>query len=216
MYARSVHNIRCERCWYDLNQGFGLKWKNFFRDLEVWDGLVPTLPSHVWLIQHLFLPAIQVDAELWQQVWNTHKMQLKGERDQSPREMFFFSMLTNGPWGLYAAREPEDEVVDDVAGYRVDWEEYEDEKLMANFYLANPGDHEDVFIQNRPDTLSVVEVVPPGCPLTPLEVNHLDLLLGQCVDLGSQDMDTHRQVWITALQLCIDILKGQNVSLDQT
>ena len=31
---RSVHNSRIERIWYDITEGFGGKWKDFFTDLE--------------------------------------------------------------------------------------------------------------------------------------------------------------------------------------
>ncbi|KAJ3924143.1 MAG: hypothetical protein NXY57DRAFT_866981, partial [Lentinula lateritia] len=36
-----VHNIRIERLWRDVTQGFGLKWYNFFFSLEVELGLLP-------------------------------------------------------------------------------------------------------------------------------------------------------------------------------
>ncbi|KZT33080.1 hypothetical protein SISSUDRAFT_1027978, partial [Sistotremastrum suecicum HHB10207 ss-3] len=39
MYCRSVHNTRIERLWYDVTKNFGKKWKNFFKDLEVYEGL---------------------------------------------------------------------------------------------------------------------------------------------------------------------------------
>jgi hypothetical protein len=207
---RSVHNIRCEHCWYDLNQGFGIKWKNFFQDLELFHGLVPTLSSHIWLLHHLFLPSIQADAELWRNVWNVHKMQLKGERDQSPREMFFFGTIMNEPRGLYAAREPEDEPVIDPDTHGVDWEEYENENMMANVLENHPEDHQDISVFNRPRSLSVVEVIPPNCPLTVDELTHLDRLLSRRVDMASESMNTRRQVWITALLLCIDILQNRD------
>lgn len=221
--SSSVHNIRCERCWYDLNQGFGVKWKNFFHDLEVFHGLVPTLSSHIWLLHHLFLPGIQSDAELWRNVWNTHIMQLKGERHQSPREMFFFGTIVNGPRGLHAARDPGDEEISDPTTYGIDWNEYEDDNIMANFFMANSGDHENaatsnstdvpsnqhIQTANRPERLSVVEVIPPNCPLNGIEVGYMDHLLAQRVDLRSRNMNTRRMVWDTALALCIDIIQGR-------
>ncbi|KAI0368680.1 hypothetical protein BV20DRAFT_947886 [Pilatotrama ljubarskyi] len=62
---RSVHNTRIERLWYDVTRGFGAKWKAFFIELERHHRLDPTLPSHVWLLHHLFLPSINQDAVEW-------------------------------------------------------------------------------------------------------------------------------------------------------
>ena len=72
----SVHNTRIERLWYDVTHGFGLKWKNFFIDLEAHCHLNP---SHIWLLHHLFMSTINADAEAWVHSWNNHTMQLKGE-----------------------------------------------------------------------------------------------------------------------------------------
>ena len=198
-----------DHSWYDLNQGFGLKWKKFFQDLKLFENLVSTLPSHIWLLHYLFLTAIQADAEMWHHIWNTHKMQLKGERDQSPQEMFFFGTIIQGPQGLYATEEPPDEDIEDVYNYGVDWEEYEDETLMANFLASNPGHHHDVFTPHHPRTFSVVDVIAPNCPLTGPELAYFEHLLEVRVDRFSQSMISRRAVWKTALGLCIDLLKGR-------
>jgi len=164
------------------------------------------LSSHIWLLHHLFLPAIRAEAELWRQVWNEHKMQLKGERDQSPCEMFFFGSIINGPRGLNAVRESRDERIDDPEDYGVDWEAYNDRNIMNSFHVDNPEGHEDSF---RPQNLSVVDVVPPNCPLTAPELSYLDMLLDQQVDLASSSMDIRRLIWVTALRICVDLLDSR-------
>ncbi|THH10681.1 hypothetical protein EW146_g8295 [Bondarzewia mesenterica] len=58
IWGRSVHNTRIERLWYDITQGFGQKWKNFFLELEHHYGLDPDRPAHIWLLYHLFLATI--------------------------------------------------------------------------------------------------------------------------------------------------------------
>ncbi|KAJ7740477.1 hypothetical protein DFH07DRAFT_751592 [Mycena maculata] len=68
--CRSVHNIRIERLWCDVTRGFGRKWSNFFLALEFSAGLRPDLDAHIWLIHHLFLPAINQDAIDWVRTWN--------------------------------------------------------------------------------------------------------------------------------------------------
>ncbi|KAI5116773.1 hypothetical protein M0805_009887 [Coniferiporia weirii] len=59
IWGHSVHNSRIERVWYDIMQGFGQKWKNFFIDLEIHHGLDPSWPAHIWLLHALFLPAVK-------------------------------------------------------------------------------------------------------------------------------------------------------------
>lgn len=63
--SRSVHNTRIERLWYDVTHGFGEKWKKFFYLLESHHGLNPLAPAHIWLLHHLFLAAINEDAQEW-------------------------------------------------------------------------------------------------------------------------------------------------------
>jgi len=83
-FDRSVHNTRIERMWYDITHGFGMKWKNFFLDLEVNHGLNLQSSDDRWLLHHLFLHRIQEDADEWTQAWNSHKLKIRGEREHSP------------------------------------------------------------------------------------------------------------------------------------
>ena len=94
---RSIHNIRIERLWCDVMQGFGAKWKQFFQDLEVHNGLIVDRNTHIWLLQHLFLAAINMDAEEWANTWNNHSLSFCGEHQRSPTDMYMFGMIQNGP-----------------------------------------------------------------------------------------------------------------------
>jgi hypothetical protein len=98
--SRSVHNSRIERLWYDFTQGVGAKWKEFFQDLEENYGLDPHIPAHIWLLHTLFLEAINEDVSEWRESWNSHKLSLNGEPDQSPSEMYVFSSLEHGARGI--------------------------------------------------------------------------------------------------------------------
>ncbi|GBE86435.1 predicted protein [Sparassis crispa] len=109
----SVHNTRIERLWYDVTHGFGQKWKNFFLDLEVNHGFNRRLAAHIWLLHYLFLDAINDDAQEWAHAWNSHRLQIRGERSRSPRDIFLFSMVQDGPRGLSRVRNAVNEVVDD-------------------------------------------------------------------------------------------------------
>ncbi|KAJ6531693.1 hypothetical protein B0H10DRAFT_1861097 [Mycena sp. CBHHK59/15] len=129
IWGRSVHNTRIERLWYDVTHGFGHKWKKFFIELEVHEGLNPRLTAHIWLLHHLFLDSINHDAQEWASAWNSHNLQIRGEHTRSPRDMFLFSMLQDGPRGLERVVEPVDEVVEEISTYGIDWDVADDSTL---------------------------------------------------------------------------------------
>ncbi|TCD60521.1 hypothetical protein EIP91_009938 [Steccherinum ochraceum] len=145
IWGRSVHNTRIERLWYDVTAKFGRKWKEFFRDLEANHGLNPTIPAHIWLLHHLFLLSIQQDADDFVLAWNSHKIQMRGERTQSPKEMFFFSLLQDGSRGIHLANAPvpidEPLAPGEVEEYGVDWEAIDDANIMAHHREHNPQDN---------------------------------------------------------------------------
>ncbi|KAJ7828527.1 hypothetical protein B0H13DRAFT_1656189 [Mycena leptocephala] len=204
IWGRSVHNTRIERLWYDVTHGFGQKWKNFFHDLEINHGLNPRSAADIWLLHHLFLDSINRDALEWAQSWNSHKLQIKGERKRSPRDMFVFSMVQDGPRGIGHMREPVDEPVEDVAGYGVDWEVAAEPRLMHHLLEQNPQDWEDENPFHAPPSgqLSDVPCDPPTCPFTPEQVVLLDETLQQRVDVTSRNMVIRRMVWCEAFNIC--------------
>ncbi|KAJ6459367.1 hypothetical protein C8R47DRAFT_987469 [Mycena vitilis] len=206
IWGRSVHNTRIERLWYDVTHGFGQKWKKFFMDLEVHHGLNPQVPAHVWLLHHLFLHHINADAQEWAEAWNSHHLNLRGERNRSPRDIFLFSMLQDGPRGLEHRREPADEPVADPHTYGIDWDVANDPALMAHLLEQNPQDWEsrNPFAPGV-EALSHVPCDAPDCPLSPEEVQHLDHRLAAEVDLHSRSMHVRRLVWITAMQICSEL-----------
>ena len=121
---RSIHNSQVERIWYDVTEGFGGKWKDFFIDLEANEGLDFNKHAHIWLLHHLFLDDINHDALAWAETWNSHKLQIRGECQQTPQEMFFFSMLEDGPHGIHGLRQNREDRLDgeDITLYGIDWE----------------------------------------------------------------------------------------------
>ncbi|KAK7041377.1 hypothetical protein R3P38DRAFT_2512211 [Favolaschia claudopus] len=205
-----VHNTRIERLWYDVTHGFGQKWKNFFHDLEINHGLNPRSPGDIWLLHHLFLDSINQDAQEWAEAWNSHKVQIKRERKRSPRDMFVFSMVQDGPRGLGDVVEPVDEPVDDIASYGVDWEVANDPRLMRHLLEENPQDWEDENpFHAAPPQLSDVPCEPPNCPFTMEQVALLDRLLAERVDVTSRNMVMRRMVWCEAFNICTQFYAQQ-------
>lgn len=204
-FDRSVHNTRIERMWYDITHGFGMKWKNFFLDLEVNHGLNPQSSDDRWLLHHLFLHCIQEDADEWTQAWNSHKLQIRGERERSPRDMFLFSMIQDGPRGIVPLPESLEEDIEDPSMYGIDWEDADDPTLMNHLLTENPQDwvEENPFIASTgPPTFSHVPCESPNCPLSPDQVNTFDTTLATRVNIHSRSMEIRRLVWLEAANIC--------------
>jgi hypothetical protein len=200
---RSVHNIRIERLWCDVTQGFGAKWKRFFQDLEVHNGLIVDRNAHIWLLQHLFLAAINMDAEEWANAWNNHSLSFRGERQRSPADMYMFGMIQNGPRGM----DFDNEHIDDIQSYGIDWEDYDDDRILNHHNQFNEGDdHVNPFttINPRPLTeqMSRVDVVEPDSPLTSQQVQYLDSQLDMLPYRHDGSMEMRRLVWISGLNIC--------------
>ncbi|KAF8835015.1 hypothetical protein BDN67DRAFT_913746 [Paxillus ammoniavirescens] len=171
IWGRSVHNIRIERLWRDLTSGIGKKWKTFFQQLEIHDGLDPNLDAHIWLLHHLFLDSIDDEVLQWAEAWNNHTMAIRGERQRSPRDMFFFGMLQNGLRGTALLADDED--IGDVQAYGIDWEDYDNDTILAHHDTSNAMEADSVenpFFTHQPQHLSNVEVPSHNSPLTAAQV----------------------------------------------
>ncbi|KAH9934592.1 hypothetical protein B0H21DRAFT_699319 [Amylocystis lapponica] len=204
IWGRSVHNTRIERLWYDVTHAFGQKWKNFFLDLETNHGLDPRLPSHIWLLHFLFLSSINDDAQEFVNAWNSHPLHIRRERQRSPRDMWLFSMLQDGPRGLASVLEVEDELqLEDLASFGVDWEAAADPTLMAHLLEHNPDEHLDSNpFAVGPSSLSHVPCDPPESPLTHDAMEYVRRELALRVNIYTSSMDIRRIVWQQALALC--------------
>ncbi|KAJ6629429.1 hypothetical protein B0H10DRAFT_1776320 [Mycena sp. CBHHK59/15] len=203
IWGRSVHNTRIKRLWYDVTHGFGHKWKKFFTDLEVHHGLNPRLTAHIWLLHHLFLHHINADAQEWAETWNSHLLQIRGERSRSPRDMFLFSMLQDGPRGIEYRTQAVDEDLEDPSIYGIDWDVADDSTLMNHLLHQNLQEWEE----HNPfapglDTLSDVPCEPPNSPFTAEQIVMVDVELAARVDVTSRSMQVQRLVWKEAMEIC--------------
>ncbi|KAJ7898331.1 hypothetical protein B0H14DRAFT_3573704, partial [Mycena olivaceomarginata] len=205
IWGRSVHNTRIERLWYDVTHGFGKKWKVFFLDLETNHGLNPTRSGHIWLLHHLFLASVHRDAQDWAEAWNSHQLTVRRQRERSPRDLFLFGMLREGPRGISAFLMPEEEGIENINEYGIDWEVNDEPNLVAHLLESNPHEratNSDPFASaSTPANLSEVLCDPPGCPFTPAQLLRLDEQLSTSVDLFSRNMNVRRLVWVRALQI---------------
>ncbi|KAJ7703710.1 hypothetical protein B0H17DRAFT_922096 [Mycena rosella] len=203
IWGRSVNNTRIERLWYDITHGFGHKWKLFFTELEVNHSLIPTVPVHIWLLHHLFLQSIDQDTQEWAEAWNSHDLQIRGERTHSPCDMFLFSMVQDGPRGLERLVDVPDEDVGDPSTFGIDWDVADDPRLMRHHLLQNPHEWEEhnPFAPGIQD-LSDVPCEPPGCPFTEAQVMYLDRQLEAVVDVTSCSMHVRQLIWKEVFRIC--------------
>jgi hypothetical protein len=177
-----------------------MKWKAFFQDLELLHGLNVNSSAHIWLLHYLFLEAINDDALDWAEAWNRHTISIQGDRNRSPRDLFFFGMVEHGTRGF-----ENDHISDsDIHSYGVDWQDFDDPNILAHHRQFNGVDEfgDNPFITNGPDDLSVVEVDEPNCPLSLEQIADLGEELDQFPLISSRTMDSRQLVWIRALEIC--------------
>lgn len=207
--CRSVHNTRIERLWLDWTQGVGLKWHDFFMCLEHNYELKNDNAAHIWLLHYLFLEAINADAEDWAHAWNNHIMQIAGERNRSPVDMFTFGILEDGPRGFVTDDMPLSQ--EEAATFGVDYQAHGDARLMAHLVENNADEWEDdsdnpfVLTDVAPEHRPNVVCEPPNCPLTPAQLDVFDERLRASVDLTSRDMEVRKLVWRQALLICSEM-----------
>ncbi|KAJ7670477.1 hypothetical protein B0H17DRAFT_1162155 [Mycena rosella] len=176
IWGRSVHNIRIERLWVDFTRGIGKKWAVFFYSLETSYGLCPDNAAHLWL---------------WAEAWNSHKITFENEQKRSPRDMFTFGLLEQGPRGIGPLIEAEEEGVTDFSQYGVDWRAQADPAIFTHFTDNNGPDVDHAHPFNAfatPSNMSEVVVEEPNCPFNANEVLRLDGELALVADVTSRDM----------------------------
>lgn len=207
LYPRSVHNIRIERLWLDITHRFGAKWKLFFEILEAHDGLDVNADTHLWLLHHLFLEAINTDIEQWIETWNNHTLSRRGQPHQSPCQMYLYGMIENSVCGIQVEEDPDD-IDSDV--YGIDWEDIDHRNVREHHNLHNPpipnDEYENPFMVQQPTRLSHIPVPDPNCPFTPEQIALFDLQMSALPHFYSIDMQSHRLTWIDGLQIATNIL----------
>ncbi|KAJ3768271.1 hypothetical protein FB446DRAFT_766700 [Lentinula raphanica] len=180
IWGRSVHNVRIERLWVDVSNYITQRWNDYFTHLELEHQLDVDKRSHIWLLQHLFLHAINQSLNFWVAGWNCHRIsQRRGDGPaRSPEDMWGFDMLTQGMRGdsldQFAMSEEELEV------FGVDWEGLQDEVLLRSLRQNYANEQESsTWLGQRgpPERFNEVEVEPPPGAMTADEARLMDEVL---------------------------------------
>ena len=88
-FISSTHNTRIERLWVEVGRNFCRSWRAFFNRLEDQFGLDCSNPSHIWLLQTLFLDDLNADCESFVREWNSHPVSGVDAGDMSPQVHFY-------------------------------------------------------------------------------------------------------------------------------
>ncbi|KAK7037412.1 hypothetical protein VNI00_011162 [Paramarasmius palmivorus] len=118
IWGSSTRNTRIERLWVEVGKQFARRWRAFFFRLEELHGLDRSNPTHLWLLQRLFLGMINKDCEEFVEEWNSHPIAREGH-DQSPLAMRFMGMLKEGMYLAVTDESGEIFVPDDCAGMTI-------------------------------------------------------------------------------------------------
>ena len=189
--TRSVHNTRIERLWVDIVRDLSSKWKVCFEDLELHHGLDPDHLGHIWLLHHLFLLELNVELADWVHAWNSHKMQLRGQSNKSPHEMFVIGITERESPGIREWIMQQEEAVIEHANLGVE---------HSNNHMENGGDQRP---DERPERFSEVRCEPPNCPLDADQIRVLDGSLAHVFGLGPfRSMLEQKLIWDHALDIC--------------
>ncbi|KAG1768506.1 hypothetical protein EDD22DRAFT_772093 [Suillus occidentalis] len=92
----STRNSRIERLWVEVGTQFARRWRAFFTRLENYHGLRPDIPSHIWLLQTLFLGEINRDCSDFQAEWNCHPISGPDTNNKSPKDLRFLGQVQFG------------------------------------------------------------------------------------------------------------------------
>ncbi|KAJ3968455.1 hypothetical protein EV361DRAFT_1027977 [Lentinula raphanica] len=184
IWGRSVHNVRIERLWVDVSNYITQRWNDYFTHLELEHQLDVDKRSHIWLLQHLFLHAINQSLNFWVAGW---------------KDMWGFDMLTQGMRGdsldQFSMSEEELEV------FGVDWEGLQDEVLLRSLRQNYANEQESsTWLGQRgpPERFNEVEVEPPPGAMTADEARLMDEVL-RSVPLEHSEERNVVNIWRAAL-----------------
>lgn len=179
--------------------------------LEVRYRLDANLDAHIWLLHHLFLDAINKDAEDWMAVWNNHTISSRTESYRTPTYMYTHGMVHSGVRGIFAPTAPEDPIEDPGDDYGIDFDEIDNPRIrehnrLANLPLDGADPNDNPFATHHPERLSHVAVDDPRCPLNADGVSHLDAYLDTLPYRHYIDMPSRASLWVAALQFATAML----------
>ncbi|KAF3837897.1 hypothetical protein F7725_009665 [Dissostichus mawsoni] len=93
MSGKSVHNQRMERLWRDVWMAVSNVHYEVLHSLKDEGVLDPSDSIHLFCAQHVFLPRLQRDLNVFRMGWDNHP--LRTERNLSPHQLWTMGLLHN-------------------------------------------------------------------------------------------------------------------------
>ncbi|KAJ7050934.1 hypothetical protein C8F01DRAFT_1263420 [Mycena amicta] len=199
IWGRSVHNIRIERLWVDVTVQVIAAWGDNFTALELHHGLNINNRDHIWLLQFLFLGAINSQLAFFAESWNQHRIQIRGGPNRSPTDIFVFDMFVNGVRGTLPDAE-ENLTQEELEVHGIDWEGLRDEDIVQSRQNNNPSNEYEASWAGQVGplpNLSEVIAEPPEGVFSDEQINDLVALLSP--HMGSPSLDDVTALWSCAL-----------------
>lgn len=159
----------------------------------------------------MFLDAINEDVLEWAEAWNAHKVQVPEGGQRSPRDMYIFGMIEDGPRGIQQILDEGHEEEEDIGNpeeYGVDWQAQSDPRVMRHLLDNNLPDvgknhRENLDLPHGiPTRLSHVECTSPDAPLSD---EKLHIFEEHYPDIRSRSMEVRKLLWQQALAFCIQL-----------
>ncbi|KAE9383831.1 hypothetical protein BT96DRAFT_960972 [Gymnopus androsaceus JB14] len=159
--------------WADVTIGVGATWHQLFTNFEVEHGMDVNNPNHIWLLQHLFLPTINLQLEFWANSWNLHPISIQSGPNQRPEDIFGFDMLVHGLRGDSLDEHLTDE---ELELFGIDWDAYQEDAVLRQLHSNYANESTSSWLQRQgpPSELSEVIVTTPYAVLSLDQTEFLD------------------------------------------
>ncbi|KAH8976525.1 hypothetical protein EDB86DRAFT_3068951 [Lactarius hatsudake] len=215
IHGKSVHNIRIERLWVDVTNGFGSKWKSNH-------GLDVDKDAHIWLLHFLFLHYINTDADAWMRAWNMHTLSRQGDSHLSPNSLYFRGMAVHGlrglrpnhtrPSGPNTGSEDATRFFTYQMSYGIDWDEFDVAHIIEHHRDRHATDQIDPvsnpFLALDPADMRYVVVPDIRCPFSDYQVEELSTYIVSHLSeemRSTPDMQARAHAWDLALHYCSNL-----------
>lgn len=169
--GRSVHNQRIERLWRDVFTKVLMKFYNIFNHMESHDILNILDPTHMYSLQYVFAPRIQIALQQWNFAHNHH--QIRTENNKSPFQLWTAASLHS--------RQENSTAMNNLFRRDIDGINLQMDDILERYHLQEPDD---------------IKVVVPRyeAPLTPEQLQQLKSEINPLRTSNSDGIDVYGSV----------------------
>lgn len=143
--GRSVHNVRVERLWAEVNRVVSAPFKELFKNMER-DGILDEKNEiDLWALSYVYLPLIKESIARFVSTWNHHG--LSSMNNRSPNQLWCLGMLNgHGPRDSLERAGANDSISEEEVqgGEEINYEDF----ITSNNVTVPPNlEVDEVFLQ---------------------------------------------------------------------